>query len=131
MRVGKGIYPGTFTMRQEMATQHPSPPGLRSIVALVLAVGLLTAAPAIADHTACQTVAAKHLETLGIDAEDVIDIAMIHILGNPEMGSIIEMQAWTILKSCPGNLVIRLTPFCRVKDVYSRGGCRFDKIRHF
>ncbi len=35
-----------------------------------------------------------------------MDIAMIRILNNPEFGSIIEMQAWPLLKSCPGNLVI-------------------------
>ena len=114
-----------------MTNQHASLPGQRSIVALVLAVGLLTAAPAIADHRPCKTVAAKHLETLGIDAEEVEDIVMIRILNNPEFGSIIELQAWTILKSCPGNLVIKLTPHCRVKEVYTRGGCRIDKIRHF
>ncbi len=114
-----------------MTTQHPGPAALCSIVALILAAGLLTAAPAIADRTACQTVAAKHLETLGIDAEDIMDIAMIRILNNPEFGSILELQAWAILKSCPGNLVIKLTPLCRVKEVYTRGGCRFDKIRHF
>ena len=114
-----------------MTTQHTSPAGLRSIVALVLAVGLLTAAPAIADHRSCKTVAAKHLNTLGIDAEDVMDIAMIHILDNPEFGSISETQAWTLLKSCTGNLVINLTPLCRVKEVYTRGGCRIDKIPHF
>ena len=114
-----------------MTTQNPSPAGIRSIVALVLAAGLLTTAPAIADSRPCKTVAAKHLEDLGIDAEDVEDIAMIRILTNPEFGSIIELQAWTILKSCPGNLVIKLTPFCRVKEVYTRGGCRLDKIRHF
>ncbi len=114
-----------------MTTQHPSPVGLRSLVALVLAVGLLTAASAVADHRSCKTVAAKHLERLGIDAEDVMDIAMIHILDNPEIGSIIEMQAWTLLKSCTGNLVIKLTPLCRVTEVYTRGGCRIDKIRYF
>ena len=114
-----------------MTTQRPGPAGLCSIVALVLAAGLLAAAPAIADPGPCQTVAARHLESLGIDAEDVKDIAMIRILTNPEFGSIIELQAWAILNSCPGNLVIKLTPFCRVKEVYTRGGCRFDKIRHF
>lgn len=118
-------------MRQKITTQHPSPAGHRSIVALVLAVGLLTAAPAIADSGPCKTVAAKHLESLGIDAEDIEDIAMIRILTNPEFGSIRELQAWINLKSCRGNLVIKLTPFCRVKEVYTRGGCRFDKIRHF
>lgn len=101
------------------------------MVALGLAVGLLTAAPAIADQRPCKTVAAKHLETLGIGAEDVVDIAMIRILNNPEISSIIELQAWTILKSCPGNLVIKLTPFCRVKEVYTRGDCRIDNIPHF
>ncbi len=114
-----------------MKTQRLAPPVLLTRIAFVLAAGLLTATPAIADQRPCKTVAAKHLETLGIDSEDVTDIAMIRILNNPEFGTIRELQAWATLLSCPGNVVINLTPRCRVKDAYTRGGCRVENIAHF
>ncbi len=113
-----------------MKTQRLAPPALLTMIAFVLTAGLPATAPALADTEPCQTVAAKRLESLGIAATEVKDISMIRILNNPEFGTTRELQAWATLLSCPGNVVIKLTPRCRVKEAYTRGDCRVENIPH-
>ena len=114
-----------------MKTQRLTPPALLTSIALVLAAGLPAAAPALADTELCQTAAVKRLESLGIVATEVKDISMIKILNSPEFGTIREWQAWATLLSCRGSVVIKLTTRCRVKEAYTRGGCRVENIAHF
>ncbi len=114
-----------------MKTQRLAPPALLTMIAFVLAAGLPATAPALADTEPCQTVAAKQLESLGIAATEVKNISMIQILNSPEFGRIRELQAWATLLSCRGGVVIKLTPRCRVKEAYTRGGCRVENIPHF
>ena len=105
-------------------------------LALALAVALtagasFSATSATAQDAPCGTVAAKHLEDLNVPPADIKDIAVVRILNNPEFGSVLELQAWASLRSCSGNVVVKLTHFCRVKETYTRGGCRLDNIKHF
>ena len=102
-----------------------------AVVGLVLAVGLPASAPALADTGPCKTAAAKQLQELGIATTEVKDISMIEVLDNPEFGTTSEWQAWTKLQSCPGTVVVKMTPRCRVKDAYTRGDCRFENIAHY
>ncbi len=113
-----------------MKTQRLALPALLTRIAFVLAAGLTATTPALAETEPCQTVAAKRLEGLGIAAAEVKNISMIQIVNNPEFGMITEWQAWATLLSCPGNVVIKLTPRCRVKEAYTRGGCRVENIPH-
>ncbi len=114
-----------------MKTQRLTPPALLTSIALVLAAGLPATAPALADTELCQAVAAKRLESLGIAATEVKDISMIEILNSSEFGRVRELQAWATLQSCRGSVVIKLTTGCRVKETYTRGGCRVENIAHF
>ena len=114
-----------------MKTQPLAPLALLTGIALVLAAGFPATAPALADTGPCQSVAAERLESLGIAATEVKDISMIEILDNPEFGSTSEWQAWAELQSCPGNVVIKLTPICRIKEAYTRGDCRVENIAHY
>ena len=114
-----------------MKTQHIAPLALLSGIGLALAAGLPATAPALADTGPCETVAAERLEGLGIAATEVKDISMIEVVDNPEFGTTSEWQAWAKLQSCPGNVVIKMTPRCRVKDAYTRGGCHIDNIANY
>jgi hypothetical protein len=100
-------------------------------ITLVLAAGLPATEPALADNGPCQTVVAERIESLGIAATEVKGISMIEVLDNPEFGTTSEWQAWAKLQSCPGNVVIKLTPRCRFKDAYTRGNCHLKNISHF
>jgi hypothetical protein len=114
-----------------MRLLRPHAPRALTALAGVLATGLLLGAPAAAEPTPCRTSAARHLERIGIDPGDVADIAMVRIISLPEVGGLIEVQAWASLKSCRGSVVVKLTPLCRVKETYARGRCEFPNIRHF
>ena len=114
-----------------MKTQHIAPLALLSGIGLALAIGLPATAPARAETGPCETVAAKRLGGLGIAATEVKDISMVEVLDNPEFGTTSEWQAWAKLQSCTGNVVIKMTPRCRFKDAYTRGGCRLDNIAHY
>ena len=114
-----------------MKTQRLARPALLTWIAFILAAGLPASAPALAGTEPCQTVVAKRLESLGIAPTEVKDISMIRILNNPEFGTTRELQAWATLLSCPGSVVIKLTHRCRVKETYTRGGCRVENIAHF
>ena len=100
-------------------------------IGLALAIGLPASAPTLADTGPCETVAAERLDGLGISATEVKGISMIEVVDNPEFGTTSEWQAWAKLQSCPGNVVIKMTPRCRFKDAYTRGDCRLDNIAHY
>ena len=100
-------------------------------IGLALAIGLPVSAPTLADTGPCETVAAERLGGLGIAATEVKGISMIEVVDNPEFGTTSEWQAWAKLQSCPGNVVIKMTPRCRFKGAYTRGECRFDNIAHY
>ncbi len=106
----------------------------KALGAAVLAtvVPLIAALPAhAADNHPCTTAVTRHLDSLGIDRRDVTGIDMITTLAVPEMGTIRELQAWASFRSCAGSLVVKLAKSCRVKEEYTRGGCRFDGVSHF
>ncbi len=99
---------------------------------LAMVVPLSATLPAhAADNRPCTIAVTRHLDSLGIDRSDVTGIDMITILAVPEMGNIRELQAWASFQSCAGSLVVKLAKSCRVKEAYSRGGCRFDGVSHF
>ncbi len=118
-----------------MTPRQPIAWPARARIARALALTCLLAAasaPATAAGPPCRAAAAGQLEELGIPAADVEDIAVVAMrTGGRDGGRIVELQAWSKLRSCRGSVVVRLTPFCRVKETYSRGGCRFATMPHF
>ena len=128
----KRVIPEILMLRRpNMKTQRLTRPALLTWIAFVLAAGLPATAPALADTEPCQTVAAKRLESLGIAATEVKDISMIKVLNSPEFGTVREWQAWATLQSRSGNVVFKMTTGCRVKEAYTRGGCRVENVAHF
>ena len=107
----------------------------KALGAAVLAtiVAPIAALPAhAAENRPCTTTVTRHLDGLGIDRSDVTDIFMITIpQWRAHEREDNELQAWASFRSCAGNLVVKLTTVCRVKEEYTRGGCRFDGVSHF
>jgi len=110
---------------------RPRSPRAFTILGGALASALLLGAPAAAQPAPCRDSAARHLDRLGIEPGDVTDIAMVQIISQPEVGGLTEVQAWASLRSCPGAVVVKLTPLCRVKETYSRGRCEFPDVAHY
>ncbi len=101
-----------------------------AVLAAAMALSATPPAHAADDHP-CTTAVTRHLDSLGIDRSDVTGIDMVTTLAVPEMGTIRELQAWASFRSCAGSLVVKLAKSCRVKEEYTRGGCRFDGVSHF
>ena len=101
------------------------------VVAVALGAGLAAGAGAQSLDAPCLDTAADYLNGLGIKADDVKEINVVRVIQQYEVGNTVELQAWASLNSCSGNLVVKMSPHCSVKEVYSRGGCSVDNVRHF
>ena len=86
---------------------------MKSIVAVGfgLALALLTAMPAKADHD-CKPIVAERLNRLNVE---------IRKKGNDEY--VERIDAWISLRSCEGHVVMEITPHCYVRQIYGRGEC--------
>jgi hypothetical protein len=107
------------------------PLALLAGIGLALVIGLPATAPARADTGPCEPAAAEQLQGLGIAATEVKEISMIEVQDNQEFGTPSEWQAWAKLQSCSGNVVIKLSTRCRVKETYTRGDCKIANIANY
>ena len=79
-----------------------------------------------------ESVVSDRLSQLSIDMADVQKIFYTPQLQSGRGGNIIVgYDAWVTFHSCKGYLVIDLTRHFRVRQVYTRGGCRVPGVRHF
>lgn len=102
-----------------------------AILGIALAIGATNGASSNSIDGPCQTATAEHLQSLGVDSQDIKGINMVRIIGLPELGNTIEFQGWANLGSCQGSVVVKLTPLCRPKETYSRGNCNIANVRQF
>lgn len=89
-----------------------------ALAALVLFSGPAIAAP-------CETAVADRLAEVGINQGDVrvVDIRAV-VEDRGEGKSLLGWQAWVRFQSCTGALIVDLTDYCYVQQVYTRDGCR-------
>jgi hypothetical protein len=120
---------GAMRDRDEMIRGRVRRAGLASGLAVL--AGLATAAPALAASNRCETAVKERLAQMSIDPEDVDDIHVAARIANQRGGSVSGYDGWADLKSCHGSIVLRLDRRCRVKDVYSRGECKFPDLPHY
>ncbi len=80
----------------------------------------------------CESVVSDRLGQMSIDLADVQKVFYTRQLQSARDGNIIVgYDAWVRFHSCKGYLVIDVTRHCRVRQVYTRGGCRVPGVRHF
>ena len=84
-----------------------------------LALALLTAMPARADHD-CEPTSTERLNRLKVDPSDVRKIDWVEMIRNR---GVERIDAWVSLRSCKGHVVIQMTPHCSVRQIYGRGEC--------
>ena len=112
-----------------MSIHHLSALRAPAILGIALAIGVTNEASSKSTDGPCQTATAEHLQSLGVDSQDIKEINMVRIIGVLEFGNTIEFQGWANLESCQGSVVVKLTPLCRPKETYSRGNCNVAKAR--
>ncbi len=95
---------------------------------VIVGLGISLMIGGVADAAArsqCKAAVAERLDELNVDAADIRKISTVvqhssHREGGPPTG----YEAWVSLSSCKGNLVIKLSKRCRVRQVYGRGECK-------
>ena len=105
-----------------------------ALFAMVLAAGHPANAAGfkVTSGDLCQAVVDENLRKLAIDANDVRRLQFSPTYehedaeGNRRRSG---TDVWVRLQSCQGALVIDLTRACRVRQVYTRGGCRLPGIK--
>ena len=96
----------------------------RSVLVLTAAIALgLTAMPAKADRH-CEPTATERLNRLKVDPSDVRKIDWVEIYKPKGYDVVIErIDAWVSLYSCEGHVIIEITPWCYVRQIYGKGEC--------
>lgn len=93
-------------------------------VGVALALVLLSAMSAEAAQTYCEATVSERLDRLNVAPADIRGIyfeAQRHVGRNNDR--VFRILAWVNLRSCKGYLVVDMSPTCRVRQVYGRGGC--------
>ncbi len=93
-------------------------------VVFSLAAILLIGTPAEAGRNpSCEARVAGYLDRLKVDRSDIRAVSLETQRGGGERGQVLGVLAWVSLHSCTGNVVIRMSTQCRVREVYGRGDC--------
>jgi hypothetical protein len=69
----------------------------------------------------CSKAAQARLDQLKVDYGDIADQRLI--ARRDMYGRIVAYNAWFWFHSCSGNLVVQLSRWCQVRQVYWRGDC--------
>ncbi len=96
---------------------------------IILSFLLISGMPVARAQEYCAPVVSKHLSQLGVGSERVEEIKYGNIIGS-EYDEIVEIEAWVQLRNCNGQLVVGMTPGCRVTQTYTRKECRVQGVNH-
>lgn len=92
-------------------------------LALVAALAFSAAGPASAYQ--CEQQVERALKDNGVQQEDVSSVKVVRRSAGAKSASNYTLDAWTRLKSCGnGAVVVHMTKYCLVQDVYTTGSCR-------
>ncbi len=93
-------------------------------IGMALALGLFAVLPAEAAQSYCKAAVSERLDRLDVDPSDIRSISYdLQRRSNRNNDRVVRILAWVSLQSCKGSLVVDLSPRCRVRQVYGRGGC--------
>lgn len=77
----------------------------------------------------CEEQVNQVLTEHGIDQNEVQSVKISRRSGGAKSASIYSLDAWVRLNSCSnGALVINMTKYCMVQNVYTTGDCRVERM---
>ncbi len=97
----------------------------KSVIMIGVALALTMGVPAEAGQKYCEATVAERLDRLNVEPSDIrgIDYVKEHSVRRRHSDRVAGFTAWVSLKSCRGSLVIDMSRYCRVRQVYGRGAC--------
>ncbi len=98
---------------------------MKCAVIIGLGLSLVISAPAHAARSPCKATVVERLKDLNVDPLDISKITYVARRNSMRGGGgpVIGFEAWVSLRSCKGNLVVKLSRNCRIRKVYGRGEC--------
>jgi hypothetical protein len=98
---------------------------------LALAAALAVPAGSAAAYQ-CEQQVERALQENGVQAEDVSSVKVVRRSGGARPPSNYTLDAWVRLNSCSnGAVVVHMTKYCLVQDVYTTGACRVGNLPNY
>ena len=80
----------------------------------------------------CHAVVLDRLDHVGVELAEVKKISYSRQTeGGDNNDRIIGWDAWVRFHSCPGALIVDMTSYCYVRQIYTRDGCVRPGLPHF
>jgi hypothetical protein len=100
--------------------------------ALLAATLSLSFAASSASAYDCQEQVSRQLQEHGVSQSDVESVTLARRAGGAKSPNNFTFDAWVRLKSCSnGALVVNMTDYCMVQDVYTSGDCRVGDLPNY
>ena len=98
----------------------------------LLALSVLVGCSANRVAKDCPAVVLDRLEQIGVDLADVTKISYAPQSESKDDGSrIVGLDAWVRFHSCQGALIVDMTTYCYVRQIYTHGGCVRPGLPHY
>lgn len=77
----------------------------------------------------CEDQVKQALTETGVGQDKVQSVKVVRRPGGARSPKIFSLDAWVRLNSCSkGALVVNMTKYCMVQDVYTTGDCRVEQV---
>lgn len=93
---------------------------------LILSLAALPGSAVAADP--CEAAINQALQDSGVAASDVQSVMVKNRTRGAKSPTNYRRAAWVRLKSCSGHVVVNMTRYCMLQDVYTTGNCRLPGV---
>ena len=91
---------------------------------MAVALVLLTADPAESAQKYCESKVSERLDSLDVAPSDIRSIFYdVQRQSSRNHDRVVRILAWVSLHSCKGYVIVDLSRYCTVRQVYGRGEC--------
>ena len=107
-------------------------PGRPLCLSALLALSVLVGCSEIRVAKSCPAVALDRLDQIGVDLAEVRKISYTpQREGGDNNTRTIGWDAWVRFHSCQGALIVDMTDYCYVRQIYTRGECERPGLPHY
>ena len=100
--------------------------------AAILAAFALSLTAASASAFQCEPEVNQALQERGVNQSDVDSVKIMRRTGGAKSASIYSLDAWVRLNTCSnGALIVNMTKYCMVQNVYTTGDCSVAGVPHY
>lgn len=109
--------------------KRPLPAAALLAATLLLPLAALSNPAVAADP--CEAAINQALQDSGVAASDVQSVTVKNRARGAKSPTNYGRAAWVRLNSCSGHVVVNMTRYCMVQDVYTTGDCRLPGMPNY